>query len=141
MTGLERIVKVMSGESPDAVPTLPMMHTGLATIADVPLGRFFNDAAVMAEVMVGGAERFGFDGVQLSQGVTGEAEALGASVEQPENASPVLQEYLLAKPERLDALREHDPATGGRMPAPTKISRTTPMEVHRWRSPDSRSLR
>ena len=116
MTGLEQIVKVMSGEAADRTPTLPMMHTGLATIAGVPLGPFFNDAAVMADVMVGGAERFGFDGVQLSQGVTGEAEALGATVAQPDDAGPVLQEYLLAEPDRLDALREHDPATGGRMP-------------------------
>lgn len=116
MTGLERIVKVLTGEEVERPPLLPMMHTGLAACLGVPLGRFFTDSDAMARVMIDGWRRFGFDGVQLSSGVTGEAEALGAAVEQPADAAPVLKEHLLADLGRLEALRRRDVAGGGRMP-------------------------
>ena len=49
----------------------------------------------MARTMIQGYHQFGFDGVQLSLGVTGKTEALGARVEQPINGAPILKEYLL----------------------------------------------
>ncbi len=140
MTGLQRVVKVLAGrggDSPgggvDRPPVLPMVHTGLAEHAGVPLGRFFTDAGAMAQVMIEGCRRFGFDGVQLSLGVTGEAQALGAAVRQPADAAPVLNEHLLAEPGRLDTLRRRDPTTGGRMPlffeAVERVSREIGSEV------------
>ncbi len=70
----------------------------------------------MADVIVEGFHRFGFDGVQLTLGVTGEAGGLGAEVAQPPDAAPVLKERLLADLSRLPDLRRRDPAAGGRMP-------------------------
>ncbi|MCC6442856.1 MAG: uroporphyrinogen decarboxylase family protein [Armatimonadetes bacterium] len=116
MTGYERIHSVLSGRKPDRMPVLPILHTGLAPLCGVPLGRFFTDAKVMAGVMAEGFRRFGYDGIQLSMGVTGEAEALGAEVAQPENGSPLLRQRLLADPSQLETLRQRDPLTGGRMP-------------------------
>lgn len=116
MTGYERLVSVLRGEWPDRMPVLPILHTALAGLAGVPLGRYFTDANAMASVAVEGYRRFGFDGVQLSLGVTGEAEALGAAVEQPPDAAPVLRQHLLADPTRLDALRARNAIAGGRMP-------------------------
>jgi MtaA/CmuA family methyltransferase len=115
MTGRERVVKVLAGKAVDRAPTLPMVHTGLAGHCGVRLGAFFTDAEVMARVMIEGCRRFGFDGVQLSLGVTGEAEALGANVEQPGDGAPILREHLLADLSRLDALRGRDVAAGGRL--------------------------
>ena len=116
MTGIERIVKVLTGGDVDRPATLPIIHAGLAGFSDVRLGRFFTDADVMARVMIAGRRRFGFDGVQLSLGVTGEAEALGAGTRQPDDGAPVLTEHLLADPDALDTLRGRDPTIGGRMP-------------------------
>jgi uroporphyrinogen decarboxylase len=116
LTGRERIQKVLAGQTVDQLPTLPIVHTGLATMFGVPLGRFLTQADVMAEVMVRGCSEFGLDGVQLSVGVTGEAEALGAAVEQPADGGPVLRQHLLADPGNLAVLRRADPTTGGRMP-------------------------
>lgn len=85
----------------------------------VSLGEFFTNAATMADVIVRGYRKFGYDGVQLSLGVTGEAEALGARVDQPPDGAPVLREHLLpdlSNLSRLNILRERDPTTGGRMP-------------------------
>lgn len=73
----------------------------------------------MADVITRGYRTFGYDGVQLSMGVTGEVEALGARVEQPADAAPVLREHLLPDVgdlRVLDLLRDRDPTTGGRMP-------------------------
>ncbi|MBN1419212.1 MAG: uroporphyrinogen decarboxylase family protein [Planctomycetes bacterium] len=116
MTGLDRVIRVLSSEALDPPPVLPILHTGLAAIAGIPLGRYFTDAEAMAAAIVDGYRRFGYDGVQLSLGVTGEAEALGARVEQPPDRSPILREHLLADPAALDSLRRRDPAAGGRMP-------------------------
>ncbi len=114
MTGLERVRAVFAGKEPDRIPFVPTVHAGLARMFGVPLGEFFTDARVMAETIISGYRGFGYDGVQLSLGVTAEPEAFGARVEQPADAAPVLKERLLKDPARLDHLREIDPLTRGR---------------------------
>jgi uroporphyrinogen decarboxylase len=98
---------------------MPILHSGLPPIFDVPLGDFFTSATTMAEVIVRGYRTFGYDGVQLSLGVTGEAEALGAQIEQPPDSAPILRQHLLPNLDdltTLDRLRSGDPTQGGRMP-------------------------
>ncbi len=116
MTGRERIDAVFAGNPPELPPVLPILHSGLPPLFDVPLGKYYTDADTMASVTARGYRTFGFDGVQLSMGVTGEAEALGAEVAQPEHGAPLLREHLLADTARLDALRATDVTRGGRMP-------------------------
>ena len=119
MNDLERTQRAFAHQITDRAPILPIMHSGLPPIFGVPLGDFYTSASVMADVIVRGYRMFGYDGVQLSMGVTGEVEALGARVEQPADAAPVLREHLLPgfdDPAALDALRDRDPTTGGRMP-------------------------
>ncbi|MCZ7542977.1 MAG: uroporphyrinogen decarboxylase family protein [Anaerolineae bacterium] len=116
MNGRERVARVFAGEPGARPPVLPIMHTGLAPLFGVALGEYFTCAEVMAHVTVRGYRAFGFDGVQLSLGVAGEAEALGARVAQPVDAPPVLRERLLADVRNLEALRRRDPTAGGRMP-------------------------
>ena len=116
MTGLERVENCFHGRVVGRLPVLPMVHAGLAAHAGVSLREFFADAGTMSRVMVEGYQRFGFDGVQLSQGVTAEVEALGAKVDQSPDAAPVLREYLLADPACLDKLRNRNAVTGGRLP-------------------------
>ena len=78
----------------------------------------------MADVIIQGYRTFGYDGVQLSLGVTGEAQALGAEIHQPQDAGPVLQQRLLGSifTENTDAtsalnqLRDIDAAQHGRLP-------------------------
>jgi MtaA/CmuA family methyltransferase len=82
----------------------------------VPLGRFFADPEQMADVIIRGFRTFGYDGVQLSLGVTAEPEALGARVEQPTDGAPILRERLLSDPENLARLKEVNPLEGGSFP-------------------------
>ena len=117
--GLTRIHNALQSRPNDRPPVMPILHSGLPPLFDVPPGDFFSSAATMADVIVRGYRTFGYDGVQLSLGVTGEAEALGAIVAQPADAAPVLQSYLLPNmtdTAALDALRHRDPRTGGGCP-------------------------
>ncbi|MHC4670971.1 MAG: uroporphyrinogen decarboxylase family protein [Planctomycetota bacterium] len=116
MTGVERVINCFDGLGADVQPVLPMVHAGLAGHLGISLGEFFTDARAMSRVMVEGYRRFGFDGIQLSLGVTGEAEALGAKVDQPPEGGPVLREHLLSDPGALDKLQDRDVVAGGRMP-------------------------
>jgi uroporphyrinogen decarboxylase len=123
MIGRERIHAALAGQPVNRLPTLPILHSGLPPVFDVPMGSFFTSAETMADVIVSGFRTFGYDGVQLSLGVTGEAEALGATVEQPLNAAPILRQYLLPDLTDVRALEtlqdhaaHHPPAEGGRMP-------------------------
>lgn len=134
MTPKRRVLAALNREPVDKLPCMPILHSGLPPIFDVPLGDFFTSAATMAEVIVRGYRTFGYDGVQLSLGVTGEAEALGARIEQPADGAPILREYLLPDLDDLTALNrlrdrdptegnptegnptEGDPTKGGRMP-------------------------
>ena len=116
MTGKQRVIAAMTSQPVDRLPVMPIVHTALARIAGESLGRYFTDAQAMADVIVRGFEQFGFDGVQLSLGVTGEAQALGAKVEQPPEGAPMLREHILADMSRLDSLRTIDPAHAGKMP-------------------------
>ena len=75
MTGLERIHNTQNALPTRQRPTLPILHSGLPLMFGVSLGDFFTRATTMADVIVQGYRTFGYDGVQLSLGVTGEAEA------------------------------------------------------------------
>ena len=123
MTGKARVLGAMAGQSPDRMPCLPILHSGLSPLFGVPLNAFFTSATTMAEVTINGYRTFGYDGVQLSLGVTGEAEALGARVDQPGDGAPILRQYLLPDPAHsptLEALRSRaaqlEPDALGRMP-------------------------
>jgi uroporphyrinogen decarboxylase len=119
LNGRQRIQRALAGEATERAPSMPILHSGLPPMFDVPLGAFFTSAQTMADVIVRGCRTLGYDGVQLSLGVTGEAEALGARVDQPADGAPVLREHLLPNLHdraALDALRARDPTTGGRMP-------------------------
>lgn len=111
MNGKERTLAVLTGQVADRPPVLPIIHSAYARLAGVPLGKYYSDAATMAETIAGGCRRYGFDGVQLSMGVTGEAEALGASVEQPADGAPLLKEHPLKGVEDFVGL---DPVAAGR---------------------------
>lgn len=116
MNSKERIDSVLANRPADRPAVMPIAHTALARAQSVPLGRYFTDAATMARVIADGAKTFGFDGVQLSMGVTGEAEALGADVEQPADGAPLIKQHPLKDSGAVGSLRADDAVTGGRMP-------------------------
>lgn len=116
MNGRQRVAAAFARQETDRPATMPIIHSALAGMCDIPLGQYFTDAAVMADVIIRGYRRFGYDGVQLSLGVTAEAHALGATVEQPADGSPQLQQHLLEDISTLDSLRGREVPCNGRFP-------------------------
>jgi uroporphyrinogen decarboxylase len=116
MTGLERVKAVFEGKTPDRLPVVPIVHSALATIFEVPFKDFYLKADSMADTMIKGYRKFGYDGVQLSLGVVTEAEALGARVDLSPAGMPVLKEWLLDEHSKLNGLKRIDPTSGGRLP-------------------------
>lgn len=116
MTGKERIDNILQGKSIDDFATMPILHSALATMRGVPQSDYFTNAETMADVICWGYERFTYDGVQLSQGVTAEAEALGATVEQPANEGPILKQSLITDYSVLSQLERKTPWKSGRIP-------------------------
>jgi uroporphyrinogen decarboxylase len=122
MTGRASVLAALGGQPQDRLPCLPILHSGLPSLFGVPMGAFFTSATQMAEVTINGYRTFGYDGVQLSLGVTGEVEALGASVDQPDDGAPILRQYLLpdlTDARALEALRSRAgrlPEDSGRLP-------------------------
>ncbi|MHB9034881.1 MAG: uroporphyrinogen decarboxylase family protein [Anaerolineae bacterium] len=95
MNGLDLVQTILAGQAADRLPLLPILHSALATYSGVPLGRYLTDANVMAQVTIAGARQLRLDGVQLSLGVTAEAEALGAKVAQPPDGPSQLRSIIL----------------------------------------------
>jgi uroporphyrinogen decarboxylase len=116
MNGRERVQAILCGRPVDRPGLLPILHSGLASSQGVPLGDYLASALTMAQVTINGWQQFGLDGVQLSLGVTAEAQALGARIFQPRDGNPQLQDNLLTDLTRLDDLRQRDARIGGRMP-------------------------
>ncbi len=116
MNGKERTLAALTGEPTDRPPALPIIHSAYARLAGIPLGKYYGDAATMAEAIVGGCRGYGFDGVQLSMGVTGEAEALGAKVEQPADGAPLLKDHPLKAVGDFVGLDPSAAGRAGRMP-------------------------
>jgi uroporphyrinogen decarboxylase len=124
MTGLQRVQNTLKGIGSDRPPVLPILHSGLPNIFSTSLSEYYTNAECMADIIIKGYKLFGYDGVQLSLGVTGEAQALGAKICQPVEAGPILQNYLLDSifDEKVDAnklmnlIRQVNPTAGGRMP-------------------------
>ena len=104
MNGRQRIERVLSGRDVDRLLCLPIVHAGLAPLFGVSLGDFATQAEAMTDVIVRGSCAFGYDGVQLSLGVIGEAEALGAPTRQPADSAPVLKGSLVPDMGNLDTL-------------------------------------
>ncbi|MDF1513663.1 MAG: uroporphyrinogen decarboxylase family protein [Anaerolineae bacterium] len=112
------------GEETDHIPVMPILHSGLPGLFHTTMGDYFGTASCMANTIIRGWQVFSYDGVQLSLGVTGEAQALGAEIMQPEHDAPILKNRLLDTIfdeqvnllDMLDPLRNIDASSGGRMP-------------------------
>ena len=129
MNSLERIRSALSGDIADRVPVFPMIVSGTARWAGVPVSRYAADPVVMADCLVSAQHRAGYDGIHVSLNVSVEAEALGAPIEQPLDELPHVTALLLAEPADLIRLKVPDPLADGRLPVFVEATRIVAREV------------
>ena len=117
MTGRDRIVSMVRGETVDGLPLMPITMMFAGDLAGVRYRDYVTDYPVLADAQLRTAERFGFDYVSAISDPTREAADCGAALEWFDNQPPAIDEghALLADPAALASLNMPDPLGGGRM--------------------------
>ena len=128
MNGIERLRKVINGETPDRVPVFPLVHFGTAHVGGVTIKQFSTDAATNAQCLITAAKQCGYDGIHPGVDVTIEGEAVGSKVEYPDDNIPFVVENFLKTPE-INKLSMPNPHTAGRMPMVIESTRICAREV------------
>ena len=114
-TSRERFRAVFDGKA-DRPPFVPLMASAAARLMQAPLRDVYGDAGVMAKTLRDCQALFAYDAVVVFPDLTLGAEALGCTLEWPDDGPPNVVEGL-ASFEALHALPEGAMAGGGRMPA------------------------
>lgn len=117
MTGRERILQHLEGQTVDHLPVMPITMMFACAQIGARYRDYCTNYRVLAEAQIRTAERFDFDYVNTMSDPAREAADCGARVEffdhQP--AALVEDEALLADKTRLARLQVPDPCGGGRM--------------------------
>lgn len=128
MNGLERMRKIINGETPDRVPVFPLVHFGTAHLGGVSIRDFSTDAATNARCLIQAAKTCAYDGLHPGVDVTVEGEAAGSKVEYPEDNIPFVVEPVLGQP-NLDKLAMPDVTKSARLPMMIESTRLCAQEV------------
>ena len=114
-TGKDRMVAAVKGQYADRVPTTVMFGVYVAELAGFTMPEFFTDAEKHAKSHVRACEIFHPDTMTVCGDVYLDAEALGAKVEFPEDATPRLKTFLLENKSNLGKLSVPDPEKSSRL--------------------------
>lgn len=114
-TGKDRIVAALKGQYADRVPTTVMFGAYAAKLAGFTIPEFLTDAEKNAKSHVRACELFHPDTITISGDVYMDAEALGAKVEFPDDATPHLKTFVLEDRAKLGKLSTPDPKKVGRL--------------------------
>jgi len=117
MTGRERILAVLAGETPDHIPSMPITMMFAADILGVPYLNYARDHRIMVDAQLKTAEIFGFDYVSTISDPAREASDAGARIQWYENQPPAIieEEALFADKSALTRAKAPSPFSGGRM--------------------------
>jgi len=117
MTGRERVLNHLEGQSPDRLPLMPITMLFAATQAGVRYGDYARDHRVLVETQMRIAEHFHFDHVSCISDPAREAADCGAKIQYFDDQPPALveTEARLADKSELIRLKPPDPLGGGRM--------------------------
>lgn len=117
MTGRERVLAMLSGETSDSLPLMPITMMFAADQAGVHYRDYATDYRVLVEAQIRTAELFDFDQVSCISDPGREAADCGASVIYFDDQPPAIDEMnaRLANKGDLLKLAMPDPLGGGRM--------------------------
>jgi len=117
MTGRERVLAVLGGESADRLAAMPITMMFAADVLGVKYGQYARDHKVMAEAQIRTAEIFGFDYVSTISDPAREASDAGARIQWYDDQPPAIveEEALFADKQALGKRSGRDPVCGERM--------------------------
>jgi MtaA/CmuA family methyltransferase len=117
MTGRERVLALLAGESVDHLPSMPITMMFAADVLGVKYENYARDYRVMVDAQVKTAEMFGFDHVSTIGPPPPETVDLGAKVQwyQDQPPSMIETEALLENKSDLGRQRARGPVSGERI--------------------------
>lgn len=111
MTGRQRILCALRGDSPDRVPVMLHQFMLAASEAGVTMAEFRRNPAELARAFIESAEKYGLDGTMVDVDTATLAGALGVPCEFPENEPAVCRGALLPA---LEAVNDLPPPDAGK---------------------------
>jgi uroporphyrinogen decarboxylase len=117
MTSIERVKAVFRRQQPDRIPFYPIVSSLAARLIGANDKTYYTDLDRAADAQIALHNEIGHDVVPMMADLLFEVEAMGASVEFPENDIPRLRSHLLEDKRALGSLEFPDPSKAGRLPA------------------------
>lgn len=117
MNSKERVLRMVTGQTVDRLPVMPITMMFAADYCQVPYGRYATDYRVLVEAQLRVADQFDFDHVSCISDPAREAADCGAVIAFFENQPPAIREEcaLLADKSKLVTLKCPNPYEGKRM--------------------------
>lgn len=94
ITGLQRTLSTLSGQTTDRVPVALHNFLMAAYLLNIPLDKYTQSGRLMAQAQINAWELFGHDVILMENGVAGMAEALGCEVAYCEDQPPHVKKPL-----------------------------------------------
>lgn len=130
MTSLERCMTVLEGGIPDRVPVCLENFMHAAAVADYTVREYCVDGEKMAAAHIATWEKFGHDMIDLENGVTALAQAVGCQVDfMDDNSPPFVGGPALESIEQVFELKPIDPYQDATLPEMIKATRLIAQEL------------
>ena len=129
MTGRERCIAVLKGETPDRIPFFPILMFFAAGRAGVSFREFATDHEALVDAQINIFENYRVDAVTVCSDAFRMSADLGGDMVYPENQTPYCASPIVKDESDLAALKRPDPARKGsrmrdRINAVEKLSRS-----------------
>ena len=130
LTALQRCPTVLAGGVPDRVPVCLQNFMQAAAFAGQSMRDYCLDGAKMAEAHIATWQHFRHDMIDLENGVTALAQAVGCTVEiYDDKTPPWVTKPALVSLEQIDRLKPIDPYQDGTLPEMLKATRLLAQEL------------
>jgi len=123
MNSLGRIQAAMIFGKPDRVPVIAQVFGHAAILADVPLGRYVRDGALLADCQLKALAHYGYDTVFALMDSCVETEAIGSHLIYRDDMYPYVDRYAITDAREVNTLALPNPHRSGRMPELLKAAR------------------
>lgn len=116
MTPMQRAAAIAKGLPADRLPCNPNVANGVARVYGCKISAFNTDPKALAQAQIASYRRFGYDSIRIFTDLFPWAEAMGAKVKYPDDATADLDQPAIQDVSQIDTLAPADPYQDGRLP-------------------------
>ncbi len=116
MTPAQRAAAIASGGAADRLPCNPNVANGVARVYGCKISEFNHNPKAIAQAQMATYRKFGGDSMRVFTDLFTWAEAMGATVHFPDDATADLDKPAITRVEDIQKLRPADPYKQGRLP-------------------------